>query len=125
MARGNQLARQWQLLHLIDRPSGVTVEGAAGELGCAVRTIWRDLTVLQRAGFPIYDDKGADGPRSIWRVDETFKRQLPLKLTLTEIGRSTPRSSSIWSASPCAFAAPRASPRAGAGRASPLSAAAS
>jgi predicted DNA-binding transcriptional regulator YafY len=86
MARGNQLVRQWQLLHLIDRPGGVTVEAAARELGCTVRTIWRDLTVLQRAGFPIYDDKGADGPRSIWRVAETFKAQLPLKLTLPEIG---------------------------------------
>jgi predicted DNA-binding transcriptional regulator YafY len=86
MARGNQLARQWQLLHLIDRPAGVTVDGAARELGCTVRTIWRDLTVLQRAGFPIYDEKSADGHRSVWRVEERFKRQLPLKLTLPEIG---------------------------------------
>jgi predicted DNA-binding transcriptional regulator YafY len=47
--------------------------------------IWRDLTVLQHAGFPIYNVKSADGHRSVWRVDESFKRGLPLKLSLSEI----------------------------------------
>jgi predicted DNA-binding transcriptional regulator YafY len=65
MPRGNQLTRQWQLLQLIDRPAGVTVDDAAGDLGCAVRTIWRDLRVLHDAGFPIYDDSGADGRPSL------------------------------------------------------------
>jgi len=31
MARGNQLDRQWRLLQLIDRPSGVTVEDTLTE----------------------------------------------------------------------------------------------
>jgi predicted DNA-binding transcriptional regulator YafY len=85
MPRGNQLTRQWQLLQLLDRPAGVAVDDAAGELSCAVRTIWRDLQVLQAAGFPIYDERMADGPRSVWRVDDTFRRRLPLKLTLAEL----------------------------------------
>jgi predicted DNA-binding transcriptional regulator YafY len=53
MARGNQLTRQWRLLQLLDRP-GVAVADAARELDCAVRTVWRDLRVLEDAGFPIY-----------------------------------------------------------------------
>jgi predicted DNA-binding transcriptional regulator YafY len=85
MPRGDQLARQWRLLHLIDRPQGVTVEDAARDLGCAVRTIWRDLGVLQKAGFPLYTDRAADGYRSVWRVTEEFKQRLPLKLTLPEL----------------------------------------
>ena len=85
MPRGNQLTRQWQLLQLIDRPAGVAVDDAARDLGCAVRTIWRDLRVLQDAGFPIYDDAGADGRRSIWRLQEDFQKRLPLKLTLGEL----------------------------------------
>src|SRR5688500_13299220 len=85
MPRGDQLSRQWRLLQLIDRPQGVTVDDAAAELGCAVRTIWRDLKTMQTAGFPIYDDKGADGPRSAWKVTESFKRSLPLKLTMSEV----------------------------------------
>jgi DeoR/GlpR family transcriptional regulator of sugar metabolism len=46
MPRGNQLTRQWRLLQLLDRPAGVVVDDAASELGCAVRTIRRDLRVL-------------------------------------------------------------------------------
>ena len=85
MPRGNQLTRQWQLLQLIDRPAGVTVDDAAADLACTVRTIWRDIRVLDEEGFPIYDDPGADGRRSVWRVRDEFKRQLPLKLTLAEL----------------------------------------
>jgi predicted DNA-binding transcriptional regulator YafY len=85
MPRGNQLARQWRLLQLLDRPAGISVDDAARELGCVVRTIWRDLRVLQDAGFPIYDDKGADGRRGLWKVEEASKNRLPLKLTLAEV----------------------------------------
>src|SRR5712692_173797 len=85
MPRGNQLDRQWRLLQLIDRPAGVTVEDAARALDCHVRTIWRDIDVLARAGFPIYDDKAGDGHRTVWRVAEEFRRRLPLKLGLAEV----------------------------------------
>jgi predicted DNA-binding transcriptional regulator YafY len=85
MPRGHQLTRPWYLLQLLDRPSGVAVDGAARDLDCTVRTIWRDLRVLQDAGFPIYDEPGADGQRSVWRVDDTFKQRLPLKLSLGEL----------------------------------------
>jgi predicted DNA-binding transcriptional regulator YafY len=61
MPRGDQLARQWRLIQLIDRPQGITVEDAARELACTVRTIWRDLGVLQQAGFPVYTERAADG----------------------------------------------------------------
>jgi proteasome accessory factor B len=83
--RGNQLTRQWRLLQLLDRAEGVAVEDAAQELGCVVRTVWRDLSVLQAAGFPIYDEPQADGRRSVWRIEEGFKKRLPLKLTLSEL----------------------------------------
>ena len=84
MGRGNQLERQWRLLQLIDRPAGVTIEDAASDLGCHIRTIWRDVDVLARAGLPIYDDKAGDGHRTVWRVTEEFRR-LPLKLSLAEL----------------------------------------
>lgn len=85
MPRGNQLARQWQLLQLIDYPVGIAVEDAAEKLDCTVRTIWRDLEVLERAGFPLYSDKEADGRRSIWKLQENFKLGLPVQLSLAEI----------------------------------------
>jgi predicted DNA-binding transcriptional regulator YafY len=85
MPRGDQLSRQWRLIQMIDRPQGVTVDDAARELECTIRTIWRDLDALQKAGFPLYTERGADGNRGVWRVTEDFKRALPLKLTLGEL----------------------------------------
>ncbi|MGH7355641.1 MAG: hypothetical protein ACRELS_13830 [Candidatus Rokuibacteriota bacterium] len=35
------------------QPAGVTVEDAARDLACTIRTIWRDLSALQDAGFPM------------------------------------------------------------------------
>jgi predicted DNA-binding transcriptional regulator YafY len=83
MPRGDQLARQWRLLQFLGRPSGLAVEDAARELGCTVRTVWRDLQVLQTAGFPIYDDR--DGRRGLWKVDEAFRDRLPIPLALPEV----------------------------------------
>ncbi|MGH7417642.1 MAG: HTH domain-containing protein [Candidatus Rokuibacteriota bacterium] len=73
------------MIQLIDRPQGITVDDAARELACTVRTIWRDLRVLEDAGFPLYTERAADGNRGVWRVTEEFKRALPLKLTLGEL----------------------------------------
>ena len=85
MPRGNQLTRQRRLLQFLDRPVGIAVDDAALDLDCAVRTIWRDLRVLQDAKFPIYTDRDADGRRSVWRLDEGFRLRLPLKLSLGEL----------------------------------------
>ena len=69
---------------MIQGPAGIAVDDAARKLGCTVRTIWRDLRVLQQAGFPLYDDKGGDGRRSLWKLEERFTLGLPVKLTLAE-----------------------------------------
>jgi predicted DNA-binding transcriptional regulator YafY len=81
--RGNQLARQCQLLQLIESPAGIAVDDAR-KLDSTVRTIWRDLSALQKAGFPLYDDKGADGRPSLWKLEEQFTLGLPVKLSLGE-----------------------------------------
>jgi predicted DNA-binding transcriptional regulator YafY len=83
--RGNQLTRQWQLLQLLDRAAGIAVDDAARGLRCTVRTVWRDLRVLEDAGFPIYDEPQADGRRSVWWIQEDFHLRLPLKLSLSEL----------------------------------------
>lgn len=50
-----------------------------------MRTIWRDLSVLQDVGFPIFNDRGADGRRAVWRLTEEFRRRLTLDLGLAEL----------------------------------------
>ena len=69
---------------MIQGPAGIAVDDAARKLGCTVCTIWRDLRVLEQAGFPLYDDKVGDGRRSLWKLEERFTLGLPVKLTLAE-----------------------------------------
>jgi predicted DNA-binding transcriptional regulator YafY len=83
MARGDQLSRQWRLIRFLDHPDGFTVDEAARELGCTVRSVWRDLAVLQKASFPLYDDK--DGRRVRYRLVDGFRAKLPAPFTLSEV----------------------------------------
>jgi predicted DNA-binding transcriptional regulator YafY len=69
---------------MIQHPGGVAVNDAARKLECTSRTIWRDLGVLEKAGFPLYSDRDEAGPRSIWKLQEDFRLGLPVKLTLVE-----------------------------------------
>ncbi len=85
MPRSNQVVRQWRMLQLVSRPGGLTIDAAARELGCAARTVWRDLRALQDAGFPMYDERADDGRRGVWRVETGFHQGLPVPLTLDEV----------------------------------------
>ncbi|MFQ5897857.1 MAG: helix-turn-helix transcriptional regulator [Candidatus Methylomirabilia bacterium] len=83
MARGDQLSRQWRLIRFLDHPNGFTVDEAARELGCTVRTVWRDLDVLQKANFPLYTQP--DGKRVRYRLVDGFHAKLPAPFTLSEV----------------------------------------
>lgn len=70
--RGDQLARQWQLVQRLARShSGVGLEELAEDLGCVRRTIYRDLDALMYAGFPVVSEK-RDG-KVFYRFLETFE----------------------------------------------------
>ena len=56
--RGDQLARQWQLIQRLARSrAGVGLEELASDLGCVRRTVYRDLDALMYAGFPVVSEK--------------------------------------------------------------------
>lgn len=56
--RGDQLARQWQLIQRLARTrAGAGLDALAEELGCVRRTIYRDLDALMYAGFPVTSEK--------------------------------------------------------------------
>lgn len=76
MARGNQIARQWTIIKILDtRPRGVTIADLTRELNCHPRTIYRDLDDLQNAGFPIYSDL-VDGV-GYWQFVDGYRTSLP------------------------------------------------
>ncbi|MGI9591680.1 MAG: helix-turn-helix transcriptional regulator [Myxococcota bacterium] len=69
--RGDQLARQWQLIQRLAKSrAGCGLDELAEELGCVRRTVYRDLDALMYAGFPVVSAK-RDG-RSFYRFLDTF-----------------------------------------------------
>ncbi|MBI4736070.1 MAG: transcriptional regulator [candidate division NC10 bacterium] len=83
MARGDQLIRQWRLLHLLSATGGRSVEDLMREVKCSRRTVWRDLAVLQEAGFPLAMDQ--DGCESRYRLIEGPRGTPPVPFTLSEL----------------------------------------
>ena len=70
--RGEQLARQWQLLQRLARSrAGLGLDHLAAELECTKRTVYRDLDALMLAGFPVVSEKR--DRRVYYRFLETFK----------------------------------------------------
>ena len=69
--RGDQLARQWQLVQRLAKSrAGCGLDDLADELGCVRRTVYRDLNALMYAGFPVVSEK-RDG-RVFYRFLDSF-----------------------------------------------------
>ena len=84
MPRTLEIVRQWELILALDKaPHGLTLRRLA-ELGtCSTRTVRRDLAALQRAGFPLYDEK-VDGSAK-WRLTGNPLKGLDTGFRLTEL----------------------------------------
>jgi predicted DNA-binding transcriptional regulator YafY len=83
MSRGDSLARQLQLIQILDERRQVSVPEVARELGYTTRTLYRDLAVLERVGIPIYQERVGNAAR--WRVVEGYRRRLSLTLSWSEV----------------------------------------
>jgi len=54
VTKGSQLARQWQLLRILESfRFGVSIEDIAKQIKISRRTIEHDLSTLRKIGFPI------------------------------------------------------------------------
>lgn len=84
MARGDQLSRQWRIIHaLIASPHGKSAAELSEALDCHSRTVYRDLEALQMAGFPLYTEQ--EGGKTRWSLIDAQRHQMPLPLDLTEL----------------------------------------
>jgi predicted DNA-binding transcriptional regulator YafY len=85
MARGDQLARTWQIIKRLERQRGrgLTVEELCEEGDWNKRTLYRDINALIDAGFPI-EKENCDG-RVYYRFTKDFRESLPPTFNLTEI----------------------------------------
>lgn len=68
MPRGDQIIRQWQLLITLTRhPSGLSIHQLGKILKAERRTLYRDLSILKSAGFPIKSTREAK--QTLWTFD--------------------------------------------------------
>ncbi len=84
-ARGQEVIRQWKLLKETEAARyGLSVEQLAERLGVTSRTIRRDLSQLQEAGFPL--EQRQRDTRRAWSLNrEAFKGLMDSGLTLAEL----------------------------------------
>ena len=83
MSRGDGLARQLQRMKMLEHRQEIVVPEVAAELGYTVRTVYRDLQVLERVAVPIYQHR--QGRRARWRVMEGYRRRLSITLSWPEM----------------------------------------
>jgi len=85
MGRNNEVIRQWTILRkLAGSRQGETVKALAKLSGVTTRTVWRDMTALQEAGFPLMDEK-LDGTTR-WKLMEQGLKGLDNSgLTIAEV----------------------------------------
>jgi predicted DNA-binding transcriptional regulator YafY len=70
-------------MKILENRQEIEVPRVAQELGYTVRTVYRDLQVLERVGVPIYQDRR--GRRARWRVVDGYRRRLSLTLSWADL----------------------------------------
>jgi len=87
VSRNDQVTRQWHLLRQLESPTGVTLEQLADRLPDDypkhLRTLRRDLTALEAAGFPLITDR-VDG-HTHWKLLDGYRRVPALAFSATEL----------------------------------------
>lgn len=81
--RGDQLTRQWRIISLLSGRVGRSLDQLKAELGVTKRTIQRDITVLEVAGFPVVSES-RDGT-VYWRLLDSTKTSAELSFDLAEL----------------------------------------
>ena len=85
MAQGKQLARQWQILRILENHRyGISLEDLSERAEVTRRTIERDLSCFVEMGFPIQSEVRDNG-KKLWRLKSHFLESDTLIFSPTEI----------------------------------------
>jgi predicted DNA-binding transcriptional regulator YafY len=83
--KGSQLARQWQLLRVLESfRFGISIEDIAEKVESSRRTVERDLSILRKIGFPISCESREFG-KKFWRMEKHFLESDKLIVGPTEM----------------------------------------
>lgn len=83
--RNAEVIRQWQILKAVESARvGVTIHDLARDTGVTTRTIRRDLTALQEAGFALFDE-GEENETKRWKLDTAPFRAVQDGLSVADV----------------------------------------
>ncbi len=83
--RNAEVIRQWQILREVESArTGVTIHQLARTTGVTTRTIRRDLTALQEAGFALFDE-GEGNETKKWKLDAQPFRAVQDGLSVSDV----------------------------------------
>lgn len=83
--RNQEVIRQWQILRAIEAAKhGCTIHELADQTGVTTRTIRRDLTALQEAGFALFDE-GEENETKRWKLDTKPFRTVEEGLSVSDV----------------------------------------
>jgi predicted DNA-binding transcriptional regulator YafY len=83
--RNAEVIRQWHILKAVESARvGVTIHDLARETGVTTRTIRRDLTALQEAGFALFDE-GEENETKRWKLDTAPFRAVQDGLSVADV----------------------------------------
>ena len=83
--RNAEVIRQWKILRAVESArTGLSIHQLAEETGVTTRTIRRDLTALQEAGFALFDE-GEGNETKRWKLDEKAFRAVQDGLSVADV----------------------------------------
>jgi predicted DNA-binding transcriptional regulator YafY len=84
VARNAEMIRQWEILRTLESARfGRTIQEMADDRGVTTRTIRRDLSALEQAGFPLESTEGAGAHR--WKLSRPVTPDLHQRFTFAEL----------------------------------------
>jgi proteasome accessory factor B len=79
----SQAARVQGILRTLGARQGITIGELSEEFGVTKRTLYRDLSVIEEAGYPLISEI-TDGT-TYWKLEPSFKGVSPVTFTLNEL----------------------------------------
>jgi predicted DNA-binding transcriptional regulator YafY len=84
VGRSAEMIRQWEILRTLESARlGKTIQELADDRGVTTRTIRRDLSALEQAGFPLESTEGAGAHR--WKLTRPVTPDLHQTFTFAEL----------------------------------------
>ncbi|MDO8444632.1 MAG: transcriptional regulator [Deltaproteobacteria bacterium] len=87
--RGSILIKFLKTIELLSKPEGTTIKELEEELDVDRKSVYREIAIVEKLGFPLYQDEIPFEKRKRWRLDEGYLKKLP-NMKIPDINLSLP-----------------------------------